>query len=75
MALTPVLLIYDTVAKLAAYPWFHGHGVPKYDSDEYSNPKEWKKSMSPLWCQNGREPSRLNHPRYEGRPEQQLNFN
>ena len=37
----------DTVAKLAAYPWFHGHGVPKYDSDEYSNRKEWKKKHEP----------------------------
>jgi hypothetical protein len=37
----------DTVAKLAAYPWFHGHGVPKYDSDEYSNRTEWKKKHEP----------------------------
>jgi hypothetical protein len=27
----------DTVSKLAAYPWFHGHAVPKYDSGQYKN--------------------------------------
>ncbi len=31
-----------TVAKLSAYPWFHSHPVPEYDSDEYSNRTEWK---------------------------------
>ena len=31
-----------TVARLAAYPWFHGGEVPKYDSDEYSSRKQWK---------------------------------
>jgi hypothetical protein len=38
----------DTVAKLAGYPWFHGHGVPKYDSGEYANRTEWKKQQRPL---------------------------
>jgi|ERR1700733_1594079 len=31
-----------TVARLAAYPWFHGGKVPKYDSGEYGSRKEWK---------------------------------
>jgi hypothetical protein len=33
----------QTVSRLAAYPWFHGHDVPKYDSDEYSTRTQWKK--------------------------------
>lgn len=37
----------DTVAKLSAYPWFHGRGIPKYDSGEYANRKEWKKKHEP----------------------------
>jgi hypothetical protein len=37
----------ETVARLAAYPWFHGHGVPKYDSGQYVNRKEWKKTHEP----------------------------
>ena len=32
-----------TVSRLAAYPWFHGDDVPKYDSDEYSTRTQWKK--------------------------------
>lgn len=36
-----------TVARLAAYPWFHGQGVPKYDSGRYSNRKDWKKKHEP----------------------------
>lgn len=32
----------QTVSRLAAYPWFHGHDVPKYDSDEYSTRTQWK---------------------------------
>jgi len=32
----------DTVAKLSAYPWFHGQSVPKYDSGQYSNRTAWK---------------------------------
>lgn len=31
-----------TVAKLAAYPWFHGGSVPKYDSGEHGTRKKWK---------------------------------
>jgi hypothetical protein len=31
-----------TVARLAAYPWFHGGEVPKYDSGEYGSRTKWK---------------------------------
>ncbi len=37
----------DTVARLAAYPWFHGDDVPKYKSGEHSNRTAWKKSHKP----------------------------
>lgn len=33
-----------TVERLASYPWFHGQDVPAYDSGEYKNPTEWKKT-------------------------------
>ena len=36
-----------TVERLAAYPWFHGQDVPKYDSDEYDTRKAWKKKHGP----------------------------
>jgi hypothetical protein len=32
-----------TVARLAAYPWFHGTDVPKYKSGEYGTRTAWKK--------------------------------
>lgn len=32
----------DEVARLASYPWFHGHNVPQYDSGQYKNPTSWK---------------------------------
>jgi hypothetical protein len=34
-----------TVSKLAAYPWFHGRAVPKYDSGEHKSAKKWKKTF------------------------------
>jgi hypothetical protein len=37
----------DTVARLAAYPWFHGDDVPKYKSGEHSNRTTWKKTHKP----------------------------
>lgn len=33
----------DIVARLAAYPWFHGGDVPKYKSGEHGTRTEWKK--------------------------------
>lgn len=33
----------DTVAKLAAYPWFHGESVPKYSSGQHGTASKWKK--------------------------------
>ena len=33
----------DIVARLAAYPWFHGGAVPKYKSGEHGTRTEWKK--------------------------------
>jgi hypothetical protein len=33
----------DIVARLAAYPWFHGEDVPKYKSGEHGTRTEWKK--------------------------------
>jgi len=32
----------ETVAKLAAYPWFHGGAVPRYDSGLHKNRMAWK---------------------------------
>ena len=34
-----------TVSKLAAYPWFHGHAVPKYDSGQHKSAKKWKEKF------------------------------
>ena len=42
MASVDPALDRKTVDKLAAYPWFHGHPVPKYDSGKYSSRKAWK---------------------------------
>lgn len=36
-----------TVEKLAAYPWFHGRAVPKYDSGQHKNRKNWKAKFKP----------------------------
>lgn len=33
----------DIVARLAAYPWFHGEDVPKYRSGEHGTRTAWKK--------------------------------
>jgi hypothetical protein len=33
----------DIVARLAAYPWFHGEDVPKYKSGEHGTRTAWKK--------------------------------
>jgi hypothetical protein len=33
----------DIVARLAAYPWFHGQDVPKYKSGEHGTRTAWKK--------------------------------
>src|SRR5882762_1145249 len=38
-----------TVAKLAAYPWFHGLDVPKYDSGAYTNRTAYKKRHKVDW--------------------------
>lgn len=42
MAATDPSLDEKTVARLAAYPWFHGGSVPKYDSGEHGTRKKWK---------------------------------
>jgi hypothetical protein len=34
----------DIVARLAAYPWFHGEDVPKYKSGEHGTRTAWKKT-------------------------------
>jgi hypothetical protein len=34
------------VAKLAAYPWFHGNAVPKYDSGQHGSPTKWKQTYA-----------------------------
>src|SRR5436305_14801369 len=31
-----------TVARLSAYPWFHGGKVPQYDSGEHGSRTNWK---------------------------------
>ena len=43
MASVDPALDKETVAKLAAYPWFHGKDVPEYDSGEYASRTDWKK--------------------------------
>jgi hypothetical protein len=36
-----------TVKKLAAYPWFHGKDVPKYDSATHETRTKWKQAYGP----------------------------
>ena len=43
MATVDPALDSKTVARLAAYPWFHGMTVPKYKSGEHGTRTAWKK--------------------------------
>ncbi len=47
MAAVDPALDAKTVQRLAAYPWFHGQDVPKYDSGEHKTRTAWKKTQHP----------------------------
>lgn len=47
MATVDPALDDKTVARLAAYPWFHGSSVPKYSSGEHGTRKKWKAANKP----------------------------